>query len=71
MIIKSINLNKIKNFSTRFLNQDRVNFWKAKKVAPPISVRGIPQGYFWLKDGSHRVAAYMELNKNHIQAKIY
>jgi len=71
MVVKSIQINKIKNFSTNNLNQERVEEWKAQRVVPPISVRKISQGYYWLKDGSHRIKAYMELNKSIISAKIY
>lgn len=70
MALKDIQIDKIKNYNPSNLNQEQVNFWKVKRIVPPITVRGISGGYYWLKDGSHRIASYLELNKKHISAKV-
>jgi len=71
VVRKSIQINKIKNFSDKYLDSERVEEWKVKNIIPPISVRGISQGYYWLKDGSHRIQAYLDKNKTSISAKVY
>lgn len=72
MVLKEIQIDKIKNFNNNsaILDPDRIEYWKEKRIVPPIIVRSISNGYYWLKDGSHRIAAYLELNKKNISAKV-
>lgn len=65
-----IYINKIKNFSPSNLNREMVEELKKEKSLKPIKVKAIQKGYFWLKDGSHRVQAALELNRKFICAEI-
>jgi hypothetical protein len=69
-MFQNIYINKIKNFSPYRLDREKVEELKREKTLLPIKVKAAPRGYFWLRDGSHRIQAALEMNRKFICAEI-
>lgn len=70
-MIAEIEIAKIKNYSNHGRNRFLIeNLKDTTQAIPPVQVKKITGGFYWLKDGANRVTAYLEMNKKLIPARV-